>query len=100
MWRREPVAVALAGLDAAVLATLVMLNALGVLDISGEQLAAISAAVVAVTSFFGAILRANVVSPDTYETDVVEALMTPVPDVPRPGAFGDELRGLLDEGED
>jgi hypothetical protein len=89
MWRREPVLIGLAGLDAAVVAVLSALMALDVISITGEQLAAVSAAVVAVTSLVGAVLRANVVSPETYETDVVEALMTPAPDV-RP-----ELRGYL-----
>lgn len=90
MWRREPVLVALAGLNAVVVAVLTALMTLGVVDISGEQLAAVSAAVVAVSTFVGAILRANVVSPDTYETDVVEALYTPVPN--------DDLRGVLGDG--
>jgi hypothetical protein len=66
------------------------------LDLSGEQLAAISSAVVAVTGFVATILRRNVVSPDTYENDVADALFTPVPEVPRPGG---NLEGLLDEGE-
>jgi hypothetical protein len=82
MWRRkEPVLIALSGLDAAIVAVLTCAMALGVLDIDGTQLAAISAAVVAVTGFVGAILRAGVVSPDTYEHDVLEALWTPTHDV-------------------
>jgi hypothetical protein len=77
MWRREPVLIALSGLDGVVVALLTTAMALGVIDIDGTQLAAISAAVVAVTGFIGAILRAGVVSPDTYEHDVLEALWTP-----------------------
>ena len=96
MWRREPVLLSLGGAAGAVTATLSALVALGVLDLSGEQLAAISSAVVAVTGFVATILRRNVVSPDTYENDVADALFTPVPEVPRPGG---NLEGLLDEGE-
>lgn len=80
MWRKEPVLIALAGLDGAVVGILSALMALDVLSISAEQLAAVAAAVVAVTSLVGAVLRGHVVSPDTYQVDVVEALWTPVPD--------------------
>lgn len=79
MWRKEPVLIALAGLDAVVVAVLTALMSVGVLDIDGSQLAAIAAAVLAVTTFVGAILRGNVVSPATYENDVLSALETPPP---------------------
>ena len=91
MWRREPVLIALAGLDAVVVAVLTALMTLGVLDIDGTQLAAVSAAVVAVTGFVGAILRAGVVSPETHELDVIDALYTPVPTDAGP----EGLRNLL-----
>ena len=92
MWRKEPVLIALAGLDAAVVAVLTALMSVGAIGIDGSQLAAISAAVLAVTSLVGAILRGNVVSPDTYQTDVVEALYTPVPApvVDEDALFGEE----------
>jgi hypothetical protein len=79
MWRREPILIGLAGADAAVLAVLVALNALSVTSLSGSQLAAISAAVVAVTSLLGAILRAAVVSPATHDVEVDRALHAPAP---------------------
>lgn len=94
MWRKEPVLIALGGLDAAVVAVLSALMALDVIGITGEQLAAISAAVVAVTSLVAAVLRNQVVSPTTYENDVADALFTPVPEVPRPASIED-LRGYL-----
>lgn len=96
MWRREPVLIGLAGANAAVVAVLSALMALGVISITGEQLAAVSAAVVAVTGLAAAVIRASVVSPETYQNDVADALFTPVPEVPRPGG---NLAGLLDEGE-
>ena len=88
MWRKEPVLIALAGLDAVVVAVLTALMSVGVLDIDGSQLAAISAAVLAVTTFVGAILRGNVVSPATYENDVIDALYTPIPE-PTPTDLSD-----------
>lgn len=96
MWRREPVLIGLAGLDAAVVAVLSALMALDVVSITGEQLAIVSTAVVTVTGLAAAVIRASVVSPETYENDVADALFTPVPEVPRPGG---NLEGLLDEGE-
>lgn len=79
-FRREPVAVIVSAADAAVIGVLTALVALDVISLSGEQLAAISAAVVAVTTLVAAVLRRNVVSPETYELDVVEALYSPIPD--------------------
>jgi hypothetical protein len=79
MLKREPVAVLLAGADAVVLSVLVALNALSVTSLSGSQLAAISAAVLAVTSLLGAILRAAVVSPATHDVEVDRALHAPAP---------------------
>jgi hypothetical protein len=95
MWRREPVLIGLAGLDAAVVAVLSALMALDVVSITGEQLAIVSTAVVTVTGLAAAVIRASVVSPDTYENDVADALIQ-LPEVPRPGG---NLEGLLDEGE-
>jgi hydroxyethylthiazole kinase-like sugar kinase family protein len=80
MWRKEPVLIALGGLDAAVVAVLSALMALDVIGIDGQQLAAISAAVVAVTSLAAAVLRANVVSPESWQEDVVDALYSPIPE--------------------
>lgn len=80
MWRKEPVLIALAGLDAVVVAVLTALMSVGVLDIDGSQLAAISAAVLAVTTFVGAILRGNVVSPETHQLEVIDALYSPIPE--------------------
>jgi hypothetical protein len=80
MWRREPVLIALSGLDGVVVALLTAGMTLDLIDIDGAQLAAISGAVVAVTGFVAAILRANVVSPDTYEFDVAEAIWSPAVD--------------------
>ena len=79
MWRKEPVLIALAGLDAVVVAVLTALMSLGVIDLDGSQLAAIAAAVLAVTTFIGAILRGAVVSPETHELAVIDALFTPIP---------------------
>jgi len=79
MWRKEPVLIALGGLDAAVVAVLSALMALDVIGITGEQLAAVSAAVVAVTSLVAAVLRNNVVSPETFQMDVVDALYSEPP---------------------
>lgn len=67
MWRREPVLIGLAGADAAVVGVLSALMALDVLSITGEQLAAVSAAVVAVTTLAAAVIRASVYSPATHE---------------------------------
>ena len=84
MWRKEPVLIALGGLDAAVVAVLSALMALDVIGITGEQLAAVSAAVVAVTSLVAAVLRNQVVSPETYQMDVVDALYSPIPESETP----------------
>lgn len=90
MWRREPVLVALTGADAAIIAVLGALMSLDVLSITPEQLAAISAAIVAVTGVVAAVLRASVVSPDTYEHDVLEALWTPTAEVFEAGEAGED----------
>jgi hypothetical protein len=79
-FRREPVAVIVSAADAAVIGVLTALVALDVISLSGEQLASISAAIIAVSGFVGVLLRRNVVSPETYELDVVEALYSPIPD--------------------
>lgn len=67
MWRREPVLIGLAGADAVLLAILGALKALDVLSITGEQMAAVSAAVLAVTTLAAAIIRASVYSPATVD---------------------------------
>lgn len=102
MWRREPVAVALAGLDAAVLAILAALTALDVLSLTSEQLAAIGAAIVAVSGIVMPFLRAQVVTQDTYEHDVLEAMWTPVgvDDLDVPDDFGGASDGLDDDPAD
>jgi hypothetical protein len=48
--------------------------------LDGSQLAAISAAIVAITSFAAAIVRALVVSPATNHQQVLDALYSLVPD--------------------
>ncbi len=81
MWRdREPVISILLGVDAVVIAALTAANAVGVLTLDGSQLAAISATIVAITSFAAAIVRALVVSPATNHQQVLDALFSPVPD--------------------
>jgi hypothetical protein len=99
MWRKEPVLIALSGLDGVVVALLTAAMTLGLLDIDGTQLAAISAAVVAVTGFVAAILRGHVVSPDTYENDVLEAMWTPVgvDDLDHPDTFSGDTGDLDDD---
>ncbi len=82
MWRKEPVVISLlAGLDPIVIALLVALKSLGVIDLDGGQLAAISAAIVAITGVVAGILRGNVVSPETHQLEVIDALYSPVPEV-------------------
>ena len=81
MWRdREPVISILLGTDAVVIAALTAANAVGVLSLDGSQLASISAAVVAITSFAAAIVRALVVSPATNHQQVLDALYSPIPE--------------------
>jgi hypothetical protein len=77
--KREPVLTVLGGLNGAVLAVLACLQALGVLHLDPTQLAAISGAIIAVTGLATAALRRTTVSQTTYETDVLDALLTPVP---------------------
>jgi len=90
MWRREPVLIALAGADLVVVAVLTALMTLGVVQIDGSQLAAISAAVVAVTSLVAAVIRAQVTPVDTAASREIDALFTPVPGV----RSNDNLEGL------
>jgi len=77
--RKEPVFTVLASVDVVVVAVLSMLSAFGVVDLSGEQLAAISAAVVAVSGFAAGVLRQIVVAPDTHEREVLDAWVSPGP---------------------
>lgn len=79
MLKREPVLTVLGGLNGAVLAVLACLQALGVINLDPTQLAAISGAIIAVTGLATAALRRTTVSQTTYETDVLDALLTPVP---------------------
>lgn len=77
--RKEPVLAVLGGMDAVVIAALSALVALGVLDLSGEQLAAISGAVVAVTGVAAAVLRGVVWSPESHAEEVLDALFADPP---------------------
>lgn len=79
MFKREPVVAILGGLNGAVLAVLAALQAIGVVHLSTEQLGTISAAIVAVTGLAIAALRRTTVTQATYEADVMDALLTPVP---------------------
>ena len=88
MISREPVLTGLASLDALTASALICANALGWLDLSGEQVAAVVAFVVAVSGVVGAAVRASVVPYASYEADVVDALFTPVP-----GDHADNLEG-------
>jgi bifunctional ADP-heptose synthase (sugar kinase/adenylyltransferase) len=81
MWRKEPVIVLLTGADAAVIAVLTALMALGVMRIDGATLASISAAIVACTTLAAAVIRAHVVPVDTAAAREIDALFTPVPGV-------------------
>ena len=90
MWRKEPVLIALAGADLVVVAILTALMTLNVVSIDGTQLAAISAAVVAVTSLVAAVIRPQVVPVDTAASREIDALFTPVPGV----RSNDNLEGL------
>ncbi len=79
--KREPVAVALAGLDAVVAAGLVAANALGWIDLTDGQIAAVVGFVVAVSGLFGAVARGRVVPLDTHAEAVVDALFADPPTV-------------------
>jgi hypothetical protein len=80
MWRRrEPVISVLAGTDVVLIAVLSAANATGVVSLDGPQLASVSGAIVAVTGFVATLLRAMVVSPETHEFEVLEALLSPPP---------------------
>ena len=92
MWRKEPVLIALAGADLVVVAILTALMSVGAVSIDGTQLAAISAAVVAVSSLLAGIIRAQVTPVDTAASREIEALFTPVPGVG--SARNDNLEGL------
>lgn len=92
MWRKEPVIVLLTGADAAVIAVLTCLSTLGLIQIDGTQLAAISAAIIAVTSLLAAVIRAQVTPVDTAASREIDALFTPVPGVG--SARNDNLEGL------
>jgi len=100
MWKREPILVFLAGLDALVVGLLSAASVLGWVSIDGAGLAAVSAAVVAVTGFIGGVLRSLVYSPAEHEGAVTAALYLPVPgdeldDIgPWPAAHSDVLEGL------
>lgn len=77
----EPVLVGLGMLDAVMVSALVAATALGWLDLTGEQIATVSAFVLALSGAVGAMVRASVVPTSRYEADVVDALFTPVPGV-------------------
>jgi hypothetical protein len=79
--KREPVAVALAGLDTVVAAGLVAANALGWLHLTEAQIAAVVAFVVAVSAVFGTVARSRVVPLDVHADAVVDALFTEPPAV-------------------
>ena len=89
MRTREPVLVGLGMLNAVAVSALVAATALGWLDLTGEQIAAVSAFVLALSGAVGAMVRASVVPTARYESDVVDALFTPVP-----GVRNDNLEGL------
>jgi hypothetical protein len=91
MWRKEPVLIALAGADLVVVAVLTALMSVGVVSIDGSQLAAISAAVVAVTSLVAAVVRAQVTPVDVAASREIDALFTAVPGVQ---SRNDNLEGL------
>lgn len=78
VWQKEPVAIALAGLDGVVVAGLAMADALDWVSLQPEQTAAVSAFVVAISTVIGAVLRAAVYSPAT-----VAALTEPPDSAPR-----------------
>lgn len=79
--KREPVAVALAGLDAVVAAALVAANALGWLALTDGQIAAVVGFVVAVSDLFGAVARSRVVPLDVHADAVIDALFADPPAV-------------------
>ncbi len=79
--KREPVAAALAGIDTVVAAGLVAANALGWLDLSETQIAAVVAFVVAVSAVFGTVARNRVVPLDVHADAVVDALFADPPAV-------------------
>lgn len=64
-WEKEPVAIALSGLVAAVVAALGVASAYDWIDMTADQVAATGAALTAITAAVGAVLRAAVYSPAT-----------------------------------
>ena len=77
--KKDPVLAVLGGMDAMVIAALTAFVALGVVDLSGEQLAAISGAIVAVTGVAAAVLRGVVWSPESHAEEVLDALFSEPP---------------------
>lgn len=70
--RSEPVLVLLNGIAGVVNLVLVALVVTGVLDMSGEAIAAVVAAIQGGANLVGAVIRAAVVSPRTADLRVAE----------------------------
>jgi hypothetical protein len=72
---REPVLTFLAGANGVVVAGLAVANALSWLSLSGEQIAAVSAFVVAVTTLAAAMIRRQVTPVAQAEAKAMDAYM-------------------------